>query len=95
MPHGVWIQLLDAIDAPIVGEPECNSLDTGCTCEFCTQQIIDAVVPLHAKFWGHPEDLTVKSVPRIDSEAQSAGITAGCEAGWDPCMSRFGHVVDR
>jgi hypothetical protein len=50
-------------------------------------------VPLHAKYWGHPEDLTVKSVPRIDSDAQSAGITAGCEAGWDPCMTNFGHVV--
>ena len=33
------------------------------------------------------------SVPRIDSEGQSAGITAGCEAGWDPCMTQFGHVV--
>lgn len=64
----------------------------GCTAE-SAELIIDAVVPLHAKFWGHPEDLTVKSVPRIDSEAQSAGITAGCEAGWDPCMSQFGHVV--
>lgn len=57
------------------------------------KQIIDAVVPLHAKFWGHPEDLTVDSVPRIDGETQSAGITAGCEMGWDPCMTNFGHVV--
>ncbi len=64
----------------------------GCDAE-TAKQIIDAVVPLHAKYWGHPEDLTVKSVPRIDSEGQSAGITAGCEAGWDPCMTNFGHVV--
>ena len=64
----------------------------GCTAA-TAQQIIDAVVPLHAKYWGHPEDLTVKSVPRIDGEAQSAGITAGCQAGWDPCMASFGHVV--
>jgi hypothetical protein len=55
--------------------------------------IIDAVVPVHAKFWGHPEDLTVKCVPRIDGEMQIAGITAGCEAGWDPCMKNFGHLV--
>ena len=64
----------------------------GCTAE-TAKQIIDAVVPLHAKYWGHPEDLAVKSVPRIDGEAQIAGITAGCEAGWDPCMAVFGDVV--
>lgn len=66
----------------------------GCEAE-TAKQIIDAVVPLHAKYWGHPEDLTakVKTVPRIDGEAQSAGITAGCQAGWDPCMANFGHVV--
>ena len=51
------------------------------------------VVPLHAKYWGHPEDMTVETVPRIDGENQSAGITAGCAAGWDPCMELFGHVV--
>ena len=55
--------------------------------------IIDAVAPVHAMFWGHPEDLTVKCVPRIDGEMQIAGITTGCEAGWDPCMENFGHVV--
>jgi hypothetical protein len=64
----------------------------GCDAATATQ-VIDAVVPLHAKYWGHPEDLPVKSVPRIDGETQSAGITAGCQAGWDPCMANFGHVV--
>ena len=64
----------------------------GCSAD-TAKLIIDAVVPLHAKYWGHPEDLTVESVPRIAGEAQSAGITAGCEAGWDPCMTNFGHVV--
>jgi hypothetical protein len=66
----------------------------GCEAE-TAKKIIDAVVPLHAKYWGHPEDLTakVKTVPRIDGDAQSAGITAGCQAGWDPCMANFGHVV--
>jgi len=63
-------------------------------CEVDTaKHIIDAVVPLHARYWGHPEDLPVKSVPRIDGETQIAGITAGCAAGWDPCMAAFGHVV--
>lgn len=56
-------------------------------------RILDTVIPLHARYWGHPEDLTVESVPRIDSEGQSAGITAGCAAGWDPCMAMFGHVI--
>ena len=64
----------------------------GCDAD-TAKQIIDAVIPLHAKSWGHPEDLTVESVPRIDGETQSAGITAGCQAGWDPCMANFGHLV--
>src|SRR4051794_25595528 len=63
-------------------------------CDAATaKHIIDAFVPLHAKYWGHPEDMTVETVPRFDGENQSIGITAGCQAGWDPCMTAFGHVV--
>jgi hypothetical protein len=64
----------------------------GCDAE-TAKRIIDTFVPLHAKFWGHPEDMTVETVPHIDGETQSAGITAGCAAGWDPCMALFGHLI--
>ena len=64
----------------------------GCDAE-TAKQIMDAFIPLHAKYWGHPEDMTVETVPHIDGETQSAGISAGCAAGWDPCMEMFGHVV--
>ena len=84
---GDCVLLLEDLSAMTTGDQV-----VGCSAD-TAKQIIDAVVPLHAKYWGHPEDLKVESVPRIDGEAQSAGITAGCEAGWDPCMTNFGHVV--
>lgn len=84
---GDCILLLEDLSAMRTGDQA-----AGCTAAEA-REILDAVVPLHAKYWGHPEDLAVKSVPRIDGEAQIVGITAGCEAGWDPCMANFGHVV--
>lgn len=84
---GDCVLLLEDLSAMTTGDQVAG-------CDAATaKQIIDAVAPLHAKYWGHPEDLAVESVPRIDGEAQIAGITAGCEAGWDPCMANFGHVV--
>jgi len=55
--------------------------------------IIDAFVPLHASFWGRTDDALLGGVPHIDGETQIAGISAGCAAGWDPCVDRFGHVM--
>ena len=72
---GDCVLLLEDLSAMQTGDQV-----AGCSAE-TAKQIIDAVVPLHAKYWGHPEDLRVDSVPRIDGDAQSAGITAGCQAG--------------
>jgi hypothetical protein len=55
--------------------------------------IIDAIVPLHAAYWGHADDMPLKCVPHIDGEQQIAGITGGCQFGWDPAMAAFGHVI--
>jgi hypothetical protein len=55
--------------------------------------IIDAFVPLHVSFWGRTDDPVLGWVPHIDGETQIAGISAGCAAGWDPCVERFGHVM--
>lgn len=65
----------------------------GCTAEEA-MTIIDAVVPLHVAFFRNVADNPMlEGVPRMDGETQSAGITAGCAAGWDPCMEMFGDVV--
>lgn len=65
----------------------------GCTAEEA-KTIIDAVVPLHAAFFRNVDDNPMlDGVPRMDGETQSAGITAGCAAGWDPCMEMFGDRV--
>ena len=84
---GDCVLLLDDLSGMRTGDQV-----AGCSAD-TAKLIIDAVVPLHAKYWGHPELLTVESVQRIAGEVQSAGITAGCEAGWAPCMTNFGHVV--
>jgi Ecdysteroid kinase-like family len=64
----------------------------GCTAAEA-KTIIDAIVPLHAAYWGHAEDMPLECVPHIDSDSQIAGITGGCHYGWDPAMERFGHVI--
>ncbi len=66
----------------------------GCNAEEA-KTIIDAVVPLHVAFFRNVNDNPLlEGVPRMDGELQSAGITAGCAAGWDPCMEMFGTFVD-
>jgi thiamine kinase-like enzyme len=84
---GDFVLLLEDLSALTTGDQV-----AGCSAA-TAKKIIDAIVPLHAKFWGHPEDLGVDAVPRIDGDAQMVGITAACEVGWDPCMAKFGHVV--
>lgn len=56
--------------------------------------ILDAVVGLHARFWGKTVgDPLLASVPAVDDEFQIAGIAGGTAAGWDTVMANLGHVV--
>ena len=65
----------------------------GCTAEVACG-ILDAVAPVHARFWNKVDDPAVSFVPHVDGDTQIAGIGGGCEAGWEPCIARFGDVMD-
>jgi Ecdysteroid kinase-like family len=65
----------------------------GCTAALA-RTVLDAVAPVHARFWGAVDDPIVGFVPRVDGDTQIAGISGGCEAGWGPCVERFGAVID-
>lgn len=65
----------------------------GCTAELaCT--VLDAVAPVHARFWDRVDEPAASFVPHVDGDTQIAGIGGGCEAGWEPCIARFGAVMD-
>jgi hypothetical protein len=65
---------------------------SGCSPEEA-RAIIDVVAPMHARYWGRTDDKALAWAPRIDGDVQIDGITAGCVAGWEPCVARFGHVM--
>jgi len=64
----------------------------GCSADEAIE-VIDAVVPLHAAFWGRTDRPDLDFVPHIDGENQIVGMTGGCAAGWEPCVAQFGAVM--
>lgn len=56
-------------------------------------RIIDEIVPLHAAFWGKVDDPALDWVMSVASDLQNGGISGGTQAGWEPMLSTFGHVV--
>ena len=70
---------------------------TGDQVEGCSaaqaKEIIEAVAPLHASFWGKVDDTDLDWVPHIDGDRQIEGMTGGCVAGWDPAIAQFGGVI--
>jgi hypothetical protein len=64
----------------------------GCTAADA-ERLIDLLAPIHAGYWNRIDDPTLSWVPRIDGAMQLQGFAQGCTAGWDPCVSRFGHVI--
>ena len=86
-PSGDSVLLLEDLAGYRMGDQV-----AGCTAAEA-YEIVDAVLPLHVKYWGQPETMPLDCVPHIDSESQIVGISAGCEAGWDPCVQLFGHVM--
>jgi hypothetical protein len=55
--------------------------------------VLDAVIPLHASYWGRTDDPLLDGMTKVDDEPQIAGITGGCAAGWDPCVAMFPEAM--
>jgi Ecdysteroid kinase-like family len=55
--------------------------------------ILDAVIPLHASYWGRIDSPLLDGVTKVDDASQVAGITAGCAVGWDPCVAMFPEAM--
>ena len=64
----------------------------GCTAA-AAMMILDAVIPLHATYWGRIDDPLLEGVTKVDDQAQIDGIAGGCAFGWDPCVERFGETM--
>lgn len=85
---GDAVLLLEDLGAYTMGDQV-----AGCTADEAIT-ILDAVVGLHAQFWGKTVgDPVLASVPAVDDTFQIDGIADGTAAGWDPCMTLFGDVV--
>ena len=55
--------------------------------------VLDAAAPLHAAFWANVDQPMLAFAPRIDGDIQRVSMSAGCTAGWETCMERFGAVI--
>ncbi|TAJ74328.1 MAG: DUF1679 domain-containing protein [Phenylobacterium sp.] len=57
------------------------------------EDVIELLIPMHVRHWGRVDDPGLAWAPRIDGPMQLEGFAQGCAAGWEPCVSRFGHVI--
>jgi len=57
------------------------------------EAIIDALAPMHARYWGQVDDPSLAWAPRIDGQVQTEGMTAACAGAWQTCVDRFGAVM--
>ena len=64
----------------------------GCTAAEA-MEILDAVIPLHARYWNRIDDPLLEGMTKVDDPDQMAGIAAGCAAGWDPCVEMFPEAM--
>ncbi len=85
---GAFVLVMEDLDGYDVGDQV-----AGCTADQA-HAILAAVAPLHARFWNDTDRPELGFVPHVDAERQSTGISGGCQVGWDPCVARFGHVMD-
>ncbi|MFM2070850.1 MAG: hypothetical protein RLZZ623_1113 [Actinomycetota bacterium] len=85
---GDAVLLLEDLGAYTMGDQV-----AGCTADEAIT-ILDAVVGLHARFWGKTVgDPLLASVPAVDDAFQIDGIAGGTAAGWDPCMAMFADII--
>ena len=54
--------------------------------------IIDAIVPLHAKFWGDTDQELLSTAMRVDGEYID-GLSPGVEGTWERCVEQFGYCI--
>jgi len=84
---GASLLLLEDLDGYRMGDQE-----TGCGAAEA-ELLIDLLAPMHARYWGQADEPALAWAPRIDGPMQLEGFAQGCAAGWDPCATRFGHVI--
>jgi len=63
----------------------------GCTAAEA-RLIIDAVIPLHVKFWGDTQQEVLRTAMRVDTEYVS-GFSPGVEGTWQRCAEQFGYCI--
>ena len=63
----------------------------GCTADEA-RLIIDAVLPLHARFWGDTQQDVLRTAMRVDTE-YVGGFSPGVEATWQRCAEQFGYCI--
>ena len=64
----------------------------GCTAAEA-MMILDAVIPLHAKYWDRIDDPLMEGVTKVDDQYQIDGIAGGSAVGWDPCVEMFPEAM--
>jgi Ecdysteroid kinase-like family len=64
----------------------------GCTAAEA-MTILDAVIPLHAKYWDRIDDPLMEGVTKVDDPYQIDGIAGGSAVGWDPCVQMFPEAM--
>jgi aminoglycoside phosphotransferase (APT) family kinase protein len=56
------------------------------------RQIIDAIAPLHAAFWGRTDLPVLDNFMRIDTEYADL-LAPGWQNTWERCRDQFGHIM--
>lgn len=64
----------------------------GCSAQQAAE-ILDAVAPLHIRYWGCTDLAELSWVWRVDSASQIAAIGGAVQMGWAPCVEKFGYAM--
>lgn len=64
----------------------------GCSAQQAVD-ILDAVAPLHVRYWGCTDLAELSWVWRVDSASQIAAISGAVQMGWAPCVEKFGYAM--
>jgi Ecdysteroid kinase-like family len=87
LPSGEFVLLMEDLGGYRMGDQV-----TGCGPDEA-RTVLDAVVPVHAAFWGDVERPVLSFAPRIDGDMQRVGMSGMCTTGWDVFIERFGQHV--
>ncbi len=87
LPSGEFVLLMEDLGSYRTGDQV-----IGCGPDEA-RTVLDAVVPVHAAFWGDVESPVLAFAPRIDGDMQRVGMSGMCASGWDVFIERFGQYV--